>query len=204
MKRQAWGIIPLALIVLGLIVLFGRDSGSPPAPHVLEESARGMTVLLPTITDEDSSPAWKAQWVSADKAARQQVAQSLTAVRADYKQLRPRLRVSVDPDSQRANRLAQRIGEALAHHDLGLYASEPFEPSSPALSAGAVLYCSEPDRAMALRLLGALAPYLGGRVEVRFSASSGPQTMRLHLQGDPWFNRVGQANFAPDLGVPAD
>jgi hypothetical protein len=51
MKRQAWLTLPLALIVIGLIVLFGDyDRGKLAQPEVLASSPQGRVLELPVFS----------------------------------------------------------------------------------------------------------------------------------------------------------
>lgn len=195
-KRQAWLILPLALIVIGLITLFGDyDRGILPQPKVLASSPQGMLLELPLVST-NSKVNWQTEWGPSSGNARQQVLQSLSEYAADFQQLRTLLEVWAEPGLAEREGLAQRLGEALAHYNLGGVNQAIIPPPALAvLDSGALLVCAEEDRELALRLLAALTPYLGGKVTVRFNSEFGAQSLRLYLFGTPYFNDLGQAKF---------
>lgn len=198
-KKQAWLIIPLALIIIGLIIVFGNhdDDGLFPnkQPSVISSSPQGMLIELPTVAVQEAIN-WQPEWLLASNLARQQVLQSLSQYAADYQQLRLRLEVWAKPGATERTKLAQRIGKALAHYDLGQVNQSANPPAAIVTGDDAVvLLCAEADRELAIRLLAALSPYLSGKVSLRFEPEIRPQTMRLYLLGTPYFNTYGQATF---------
>ncbi len=201
MKRQAWLVVPLALIIIAVIVLFGRPGDSALSqPRVLERSAQGMLIELPFVgTGQEVS--WHPQWTPASGATRQQVLQLLSQYSADYIQLRTRLEVRPGPGSATLEQLSQRIGDALVRYDLGRMITGDDRPldNLPAdlvlPENGLLLICAEEDSELALRLLAALTPYLSGRVSVRYDTKITAQSMRLYLFGTPYFNDQGQATL---------
>lgn len=197
MKRQAWLILPLALIVIGLIVLFSDyDRGKLPQPKVLASSPQGMQLELPVFSTT-FEVSWQTEWAPASDDARRQVLQSLSEYAANFKQLRTLLDVWAEPGSAEREKLAQRLGTALAHHNLGRVNQAVIPPAALAmLDSGALLVCAEEDLELAIRMLAALTPYLGGKVTVRFTPDVAAQSMRLYLFGTPYFNDLGQAKFA--------
>ncbi len=196
-KRQAWLILPLALIVIGLIVLFGDyDRGTLPQPEVLASSPQGMLLELP-VASATPEVNWQTEWAPSSNDARQQVLQSLSEYAANFKQLRTLLEVWAEPGSAEREKLAQRLGKALAHYNLGRVNQAVIPPAALAmLDSGALLVCAEEDRELAMRMLAALTPYLGGKVTVRFTPELTAQSMRLYLFGTPYFSDLGQAKFA--------
>lgn len=215
-KRQAWLVVPLVLIIIGLIMLFGRPGDSAlPQPKILESSPQGMLIELPNVAT-DAVVSWHAQWTPASDTTRQQVLQSLSQYAADYKQLRTLLEVRPGAGPPELEQLSQRIGAALALYNLGraipggnLAVGEPLIDNLPVKLTlpdnGLLLICAEDDSELARRLLAALTPYLSGRVSVYFDTKITAQSMRLYLIGTPYFNDQGQATFDPVAGndVPA-
>ncbi|MDX2463992.1 MAG: hypothetical protein QNK31_05730 [Porticoccus sp.] len=195
-KKQAWLMIPLVLLIIGMIVLFGRHHDSTlPQLNIIESSAQGMLIELPAVTT-DKAVNWYPKWTPATAAARQQVLLSLSRYAADYKQLRTLLEVQPEADSTVLEQLSQRIGDALARYNLGRAIPNDNLPADLTLpDNGLLLICAEDDRELALRLLTALMPYLSGKVSVRFDSSVTAQSMRLYLLGTPYFNDQGQATF---------
>lgn len=197
MKKQSWLLIPIALIVIGLIVVFGNrtnNEGADPLTMV-EQSTASMVLVLPVAT-AGGPVSWQTEWVPAPESARQQVLQSLNEFYTDFRQLRPQLGVWVEPGSETRNQLAARFGTALAQHSLGAVTEDAQPPPViDKLDSGALLYCREADSVLAQRLLAALAPYLAGRVTVRYDADATAQSMRLYFFGQPYFNNQGQATF---------
>ncbi|WP_101759497.1 hypothetical protein [Oceanicoccus sp. KOV_DT_Chl] len=198
-KRQAWLIIPLALIVIGLITLFGdfEDDGlfSTNPATVVTSTPDGMELDLALVSTSNGQ-SWQTEWRPPSSQAKQQVTLSLSQYAADYKQLRLQLEVRAEPGSSQRQKLAERLGAALAQYDLGRVEPSAAPPATLApLDNGVVLLCAEADSKFARRMLATLAPYLGGRVIVRFDAEIPPQTMRLYLSGKLYFNVHGQATF---------
>lgn len=194
-KKQAWLMIPLAIIVIGIIMLFGNREDNPLQPKVISSSTQGMLLGLP-ILSESSPVNWTLELTPTSSAARQRVSQSLSQYSADYKQLRSLLEVWAKPGSPTRQELARRIGGALAQHNLGQINQGTNPPARFAtLDRGALLICAESDSGLAKRMLSALTPYLGGSINLRFDSEVTPQTMHLYLFGTPYFSDQGQATF---------
>jgi hypothetical protein len=193
-KRQAWLFVPILLVIIVLIALFGNnDNIKHSQPTVLESSPVGMLVKLPFATTIKAID-WQAQWDPSLNMPRQQVLQSLGEYAADFKQLRTQLQVRAEPGSIEKNKLVQRIGNALARYSLGGVIQE----ANPALTRpdeGVLLICAAADKNLALRILAALTPYVSGNVSIHFDTELAAQSMQLYLFGVPYFNDQGQANF---------
>jgi hypothetical protein len=193
-KRQAWLFVPILLVIIVLIALFGNnDNIKHSQPTVLESSPVGMLVKLPFATTIKAID-WQVQWDPSLNMPRQQVLQSLGEYAADFKQLRTQLQVRAEPGSVEKNKLVQRIGNALARYSLGGVIQE----ANPALTRpdeGVLLICAAADKNLALRILAALTPYVSGNVSIHFDTELAAQSMQLYLFGVPYFNDQGQANF---------
>ncbi|RLQ20154.1 hypothetical protein DWB85_19190 [Seongchinamella sediminis] len=192
------------MIVIGLIVLFGDyDRGKLPQPKVLASSPEGILFELPVVsTTPDVN--WKTDWAPGSDDARRQVLQSLSEYTANFKQLRTLLDVWAEPGSDEREKLAQRLGKALAHYNLGRVNQAVIPPAALAmLDSGALLVCAEEDLELAMRMLAALTPYLGGKVTVRFTPELAAQSMRLYLFGTSYFSDLGQAKFADGSMLPS-
>jgi hypothetical protein len=196
MKKQAWLVMPLALIVFVVIMVFGDlDGDALTQPKVLEHSSKGMLLELP-VKSKSQTVSWNVQWSPDSGAARQQVLQLLGQYAADFKQLRPQMEVWAAPGLDARVALARRIGDALAHHNLGQLNQSASPPAARAnMNNGALLICAEADSELARHLLAALTPYLSGRISVRFDSELVAQSMKLYLFGKPYFNTEGQASF---------
>jgi hypothetical protein len=196
MKRQAWLILPLGLMIIGLIVLFGDyDHGKLPQPKIIASSSQGVQLELPTIST-NSKLNLKVEWAPSSGDARGQVLQSLSEYAANFKQLRTLMYVWAEPGSVELKKLAQRLGKALAHYNLGRVDQSIIAPAALGmLDSGALLICAEEDRELAMHMLRALTPYLGGQIVVRFSPELAAQSMHLYLFGAPYFTDMGQAKF---------
>ena len=154
-----------------------------------------MLLELP-IKSKSQTVSWNAQWSPDAGAARQQILQSLGQYAADFKQLRPQMEVWAAPGLDARVTLARRIGDALAHHNLGQLNQSANPPAAIAnIHNGALLICAEADSELARHLLAALTPYLSGRISVRFDSELAAQSMKLYLFGKPYFNTEGQATF---------
>lgn len=193
-KRQAWWLIPILLVITLLIALFGdRDNDKLLQAKVIESSSAGMLLELPDLTT-DKEGVWHAQWNPSSDIGRQQVLQSLSEYAADYKQLRTQVEVWTEPGSAERNKLALRMGNALARYSLG-GGNREINSAFIKPEQGVLLICLEADKELALRILAALTPYISGKVSVRFDKEVAAQSMRLYLFGTPYFNDQGQAKF---------
>ena len=202
-KKQAWLIIPLGLIIIGTILFFGDYNNDTQPSNTLETSPQELLLELPLLPT--NRPAnWTAEWTPTSAAIRQQVLQSLSQYAADFKQLRPQLDIWAEPGSATLEKLAQRIGKALAQYHLGQVNNNINPPAEKTMfktifDNGVLLVCTETDRVLAKRMLEALSPYLGGNVRVRFNSELAGQSMQLYLFGTPYFTDEGQASFSHKL-----
>jgi hypothetical protein len=194
-KRQAWLLVPILLVIILLIALFGdRDNIKNGQPTVLESTPLGMLVELPLVTTTAKALNWQTQWNPSLKMPRQQVLQSLSEYAADFKQLRTQLQVWAEPGSKERNKLVQRMGNALARYSLGGVMQEA-NPAFTRPDKGVLLICAADDKNLALGILAALTPYLSGKVSIHFDTDLTAQSMQLYLFGVPYFNDQGQASF---------
>ena len=196
MKKQAWLMLPLALLITAVIVVFGNfDDDDLTPPKLLESSPQGMLLAL---ADKSSYQPASAKPVHSPDydAARQHSVQLLGQYAADFKQLRTQLEVWAAPGLDTRLTLARNIGEVLAHHNLGRLNQSATPPAAIAnMNSAVVLICNEADSALARRMLGALTPFLHGTVRVHFDTDLAAQSMKLYLFGKPVFNAEGQATF---------
>jgi hypothetical protein len=193
-KRQAWLLIPILLIIILLIALFGdHDNDQLLQPKILVSSPAGMLLELAVITTTEEVD-WKPKWNPSLTMPRQQVLQSLSEYAADFKQLRTQLEVWTEPGSTERNQLVQRIGSALERYDLGGVKQEA-NAAVTRPAKGILLICAAADKELAVRMLAGLTPYISGKVTVRFDAGLASQSMQLYLFGTPYFNDQGQAKF---------
>jgi hypothetical protein len=70
---------------------------------------------------------WQTEWAPGSDDARLQVLQSLSEYAANFKQLRPLLDVWAEPGSAEREKLAQRLGKALACMDSSSFAGTLFD-----------------------------------------------------------------------------
>ncbi len=204
MKRQAWLILPVALIIIGVIVLFGdRDEENLPQAKIINSSPQSMLLELPVITSVETPDEsaiqnlnWQAQEVSPPEKARQQVLQSLKEFSADFKLLRPQLEIWAKPGSTTNQKLARRMGQVLAQNNLG-GVNQNLSPPDAAkmIDRGVLLVTAKDNILLAKRLIAAFNPYLSGRVKVFYDHQITPQSMQLYFFGSPYFSDVGQATF---------
>lgn len=193
-KRQAWLLVPVLLVIVLLIALFGNsDNIKKLQPTVLESTPVGMLVELPLATTTKALD-WQLQWDPSLQMPRQQVLQSLNKYAADFKQLRTQLQTWAEPGSTERDNLVKRMGNALARYSLGGVNQEA-NPAFTRPDEGVLLICAAADKDLALRILAALTPYLSGKVSIHFATDLTAQSMQLYLFGTPYFNDQGQANF---------
>jgi hypothetical protein len=204
MKRQAWLILPVALIIIGVIVLFGdRDEENLPQAKIINSSPQSMLLELPVITSVETPDEsaiqnlnWQAQEVSPPEKARQQVLQSLKEFSADFKLLRPQLEIWAKPGSTTNQKLARRMGQVLAQNNLGSVNQNLSPPdAAKMIDRGVLLVTAKDNILLAKRLIAAFNPYLSGRVRVLYDHQITPQSMQLYFFGSPYFSDVGQATF---------
>jgi hypothetical protein len=194
-KRQAWLLVPILLVIILLIALFGdRDNTKNLQPTVLESTSVSMLVELPLAATTAKALNWQTQWDPSLNMPRQQVIQSLSEYAADFKQLRTQLQVWSEPGSKERGKLVQRMGSELARYSLGGVMQEA-NPAFTRPDEGVLLICAAADKDLALRILAALTPYISGKVSIHFDTNLTAQSMQLYLFGVPYFNDQGQANF---------
>lgn len=197
MKYLAWLILPAVLVVAAVMWVNGNKGGTFPEPKVLETNTQGMLLSLPVVSI-DKSVAWQAEWVAESEPGRQAVLQALATLSAQYQQLRPQLQVVAFTGLENREKYARRLGTALAQNNLGK--AELISPlAEDENKVGVILKCAQGDATVGRKFLGALSPYLGGRVALMYDESLKPSTMQLLLYGVPYFNAQGQATFDPNL-----
>ncbi|WP_317930114.1 hypothetical protein [Halioxenophilus sp. WMMB6] len=199
MKKMWWLWAPVILVIAGLLVLWLTPGEQYPLPRVLEQNEQGVLLALPVISDS-RKVSWQGEWVAASAPAEQTVQALLNQFAEGHASAPPHLQIIAHEGLASREQIAQRLGAALASHQLGGVTIEPF--SDEANKSGVVLHCAIADTALARELLGALTPYLGGRVALLFDQSLAAGSMELLLFGTPYFNGQGQATFDPDI-IPA-
>ncbi|MBR9912887.1 MAG: hypothetical protein GYB33_21305 [Gammaproteobacteria bacterium] len=174
--------------------LLGCSGDDPNLPEVLSSSAQGEHLLL----HSDPRGPWQPGFVAVSSIKREQVLQSLGVLQAKYKQLRPELRVWAQPGLPSRTRVARQLAEVLGQNNLGRWLDSAEPPALAGELEGAViLRCAEADREIARQLLGALSPYLTGRVYLTFTESTAAHEMELYLLGTPYFDEQGLVTFDP-------
>jgi hypothetical protein len=193
-KRQAWWLVPILLVIILLIAVFGdNDNGKHLQPEILSSSPLEILLELPLVATTQTVD-WKTKWNPSLTMPRQQVLQSLSEYAADFKQLRTQLEVWAEPGSTERDQLVQRIGSALERYDLG-GVKQGANPAVTRPPEGMLLICAAADKELAVRMLAALTPYISGKVIMRFDTDLAAQSMQLYLFGTPYFNDQGQAKF---------
>ena len=187
------GLVALCLLA-GLWYSQTRQTSELPEPQIVSTSAQGQHLQMPS----QASGQWQQELVPAQSGLRQQVLERLSVVSARYQQLRPQIGIWAEPGLPARERVARQLGDALAQYNLGKLVPDATPPAYSADLEGAVIMrCAEKDQRIARELLGALAPYLSGRVFLMFDQSASVNRMQLFLIGKPWFDPRGLATFDP-------
>ncbi len=206
-KYLGWGLIPLFLVVL-LLILLGRTWGpAEPGPVVvLDRTDQVQKVRLGSLAQVERL---EDHYIAPGAQRRERVLQGLSRFRADYKQLAPRLEIYAAPGSVSRRKVATRLGEALANYGLG-QAVPAGEHGVPAKTGESPIWMrvSPSDLNIAHRLLAALSPYLAGEIAIEMDAGVGTGSMSLTLLGEPRFTETGLAVFKGAdhgaLGMPEE
>jgi hypothetical protein len=155
-----------------------------------------MLLSLPVVAIERNVE-WSPEWVAASEPGHQAVKQALRQLTQEMDGAPMGLTVVANKGLFSREQIAQRMGEALSQSGLGRYQLRDADPKAQQ-KIGVVINVAVSDTAMAQKLLGALSPYLGGRVALMYTQQSAGQ-MTLELHGTPFFNGQGQATFDPNL-----
>ncbi|BFM05789.1 hypothetical protein [Halioxenophilus aromaticivorans] len=196
MKKTILFVATLALVALGALWFMNSTGGTYPLPKVLDSNARGQLLALPVVTTEKQIT-WKPEWVPASQPGQDAVQQALASVVEELEGAPVSLSVMAHKGLASREQIAQRLGEALSQNGVGRYQLQPLNEGEQQ-KVGVVLNCAVADSAVAKKLLGALSPYLGGRVALLYGAQPAGE-MTLELLGTPFFNSQGQATFDPNM-----
>ncbi len=192
-RPLAWLVLPLAVIVTALILLFGRGNSDQNLPPLIHGGVEGQdrVALQGGRSDGDGTI-----YRPVTPARREAALQRLAEFRARYRQARPFVVVSAAANSEPLDKRARDIGSALSSHGLGRYSQEiPALESSPDLSELPAIYLAPRDTRIARELLWALEPYLAGHIAVVYDGDLRTDQVRLHLRGHPRFSAEGEAIF---------
>lgn len=169
---QAWLLIPLALLIGGLILLFGRGgSDADRGVRVLESTASGMVLFI--------SPE-----PPGDRGRRERAMANLAEFRAHYRQLSPFVSVIATDDSAAGADFARELGDLLAQYNLGNRVKQA--PAVPEAAGGASirLRCGPGDASVGRDMITALAPLLQGQATITFDGSLGVADLVLAVSPD--------------------
>ena len=178
LASQAWLLIPLALLIGGLVLYFGRGSDENQAVRVLESTASGMVLYIPpgrnagqALTADDSG--------KANQAARKAAMVKLAEFRAHYQQLSLFVGVIATDDSAAGAAFAGELGDLLAQFNLGNRVKHTPILTDAGDGAPIVLRCGPGDVSVARDLLSALAPLLQGKATIAFDPGLGVADLLL-------------------------
>lgn len=196
-KHLAWGLLPLAALVVGLIVIFGvPDERRLPAPAITERGEGHMRLQLGQAAKADGREL-SSQFIPLSSDRRDQLLNRLSKFRAQYKQSAPQLRVWAPPASKNAQRVAGQLGSSLAQLGLGKTLRQAPGPV-PDSDAPMLLIGTEKDQNIIRQLLTALSFHLAGDMEVRFDDTVSLDNLILYLPGEPRFTPEGVAYFGKE------
>ncbi len=191
-----WFSIPVVVIGLMITYIVTKPGETFPQPKVLDANARGMLLELPVVSAGNTA-SWSTEWTPASEPAKQAV-YSLLAELAKSSDPVPNLQVVADESQATQKQLATRLNNALSQFNLGQVTYET--KAEEKQQQGIVLNSAIADYKMAKKLMGALTPYLGGKVALFYDDSLSDGNMRLYFYGEPYFNEQGQATFDPAIG----
>lgn len=196
-KHLAWGLLPLAVLVVGLIVIFGvPEDRRLSSPTITERGESYMHLQLGQAVKADGMEL-SSQFTPLSSDRRDQLLNSLSRFRAQYKQSAPQLRVWAPPGSENAQRVARQLGTSLAQLGLGKTVRRAPGPV-PDSDAPMVLMGTEKDQNIIRQLLTALSFHLAGDMEVRFDDTVSLDNLILYLPGEPRFTPEGIAYFGKE------
>jgi hypothetical protein len=191
-RPLAWLVVPLAVLVTALILLFGREDADQNLPPLVTGGGRG----LDQVALEGGAGHGDMAYRPITSARRETALQRLAEFRSRYRQVQPFVLVSTATTSEALDNVAQEIGDLLSTHGLGGYRQDV-----PDFKAGAgsselpAMRLAPQDARIARELLWALEPLLGGRVSLAYDAELRIDQMQLRIQGHPRFSAEGEAIF---------
>ena len=192
-RPLAWLVIPLAVVVTAIILLFGREDADQNLPPLV----RGGGQAPDQVVLEGGAGQGDIDYRSVTSARREAALQRLAEFRANYRQARPFVVVSAAATSEPLDKLAREIGGALSLHELGAYRQDvPDFKSGAGSSELPEMHLAPRDTHIARELLWALEPFLGGRISLVYDAELRIDQIQLRMQGRPWFSAEGEATFA--------
>lgn len=194
MKKLIWIIAPTLLVVIGILWLFNSTGGKYPLPKMLDSNEKGLLLSLPVVATEHEF-AWQPAWVAASDPGLQAVKEAL-GVLVGQRGAELNVTVYANTGLDTREQYAERVGKVLAEFGLGNFKLR--EPDAKQTKVGVVMKSPVSESAMAQQLLGALSPFLGGRVALMYTELPAGE-MELEFWGTPFFNSQGQATFDPNL-----
>jgi hypothetical protein len=124
--------------------------------------------------------------------------QRLRELRIKYRQLGPRVQVTVAPQDEENQLLGNELSRLLASSYLAFSATASEATLEPTeVQAGMVVSGTQGYRPFILDMLRALAPYLSGAVLVRYDQGMSSGQLTLSIKGSPRFYPNGAVQLPP-------
>ena len=191
-----WLAIPVVVIGTMVYYLANTPGETFPQPRVLDANAQGILLELP-IVSAGKTVSWQPEWVVASAPANKAVDTLLQKLKSQT-DAAITIEVFAAPGSKSQEQLSQRFDKILSSHKMGSASIQKLEASEQE-QQGVVVNCNLADYELAKKLLGALSPYLGGKVALFYDEQLPAQKITVFLYGQPYFNNQGQSTFDPAL-----
>lgn len=128
---------------------------------------------------------------------REMILQNLSALRAKYKLVGPRVMATSATDNEPGRFLAQTVGDLLAHYNLGQFKTNPSTTAPAPQEGGPVtLLARNKDSVIARALVEAIAPALVGTVRIVYTEELSTGSLLLVVNDEPAFTAQGVAVFS--------
>tara|TARA_R110002072_G_scaffold119380_2_gene252173 strand:- start:1417 stop:2082 length:666 start_codon:yes stop_codon:yes gene_type:complete len=197
----AWLIVPLALFIGLLLLLFGSADDDPAQPKVLAKPSPDTELV--SIGSAPASTATAAslttQFTPPDEQLYQRMGENLRRFRTDFRQMAPAINVSAVPGSKNRDKAVAALADMLASEQLSGHpdASVADTRAKENVAADLILYTRQANREIVFRFLAAISPYLSGRVLLVFNDDFTLDRLHLVFRDEPLFTPSGAVVF-PD------
>ena len=197
----AWWIVPLALFIGLLLLVFGSADEDPAPPVVLEHPSPDTELVSIGSVPVSTAASLTAHFTPPDEQLYQRTGENLRRFRTDFRQLAPAITVSAVPGSKNRDKAVAALADMLASEQLAAdpSASPVDTRTQESVEADLVLYTREANRDIVFRFLTAVSPYVNGRVLLVFNNDFTLDRLHLVFRREPWFTPSGAIVFPDEM-----
>lgn len=195
----AWWIVPLALFIGLLLLVFGSADEDPAQPVVLAHPSPHTELVSIGSVSVSTAASLTAHFTPPDEQLYQRTKENLRRFRTDFRQMAPAITVSAIPGSKNRYKAVAALADMLASEQLAAdpSASAVDTRTQESVEADLTLYTREANRDVVFRFLTAISPYVSGRVLLVFNDDFTLDRLHLVFRSEPWFTPSGAVVF-PD------